>query len=126
MARTSISTSSHGSSRTAARQVEPRRRAGSSFKESTARRSRPSSRGWATPWGSSEMNLRKHELIGLRVEIVRSEDPGLLGVAGVVVDETRNTLLIDAAGRGKRAPTQGSRFRFDVPGGAHGDGDDVR
>ena len=72
------------------------------------------------------MNLRKHELIGLRVEIVRSEDPGLLGVAGVVVDETRNTLLIDAAGREKRIAKQGSRFRFDVPGGAEVEGDEIR
>src|SRR4030067_1478458 len=113
MARTSISTSSHGSSRTATRRAEPRRRSGSSFKESTARRSRPSARGWALPWGSSEMNLRKHELIGLRVEIVRSEDPGLLGVAGVVVDETRNTLLIDAAGREKRIAQEGTRLALD-------------
>ncbi len=39
-------------------------------------------------------NLIRHELIGLRVKIVKSSDPTLINVEGVVVDETKNTLVI--------------------------------
>ena len=40
-------------------------------------------------------NILKHELIGLSVEIVKSSNPNLVGIKGRVVDETRNTLLIE-------------------------------
>ena len=63
------------------------------------------------------MNLRKHELIGLEVAILRSTDPSLVGVRGLVVDETRNTLVVEAGGREKRVPKEGARFRFESQGG---------
>lgn len=72
------------------------------------------------------MNLRKHELIGLRVEIVRATDPGLVGLQGVVVDESRNMLVLEAGGAEKRIPKQRSRFRFDVQGGSEVEGDEIR
>ena len=72
------------------------------------------------------MNLRKQELIGLSVEIVRANDPGFLGVSGRVVDETRNLLVVEVQGREKMIPKQGTRFRFEVEGGAELEGDDIR
>ncbi len=72
------------------------------------------------------MNPRKHELIGLEVEIVRSTDAALTGLRGRIVDETRNTLLVEAGGREKRIPKHGNRFRFDVQGGTEIEGDDIR
>ena len=71
------------------------------------------------------MRLTKHELIGLQVAIVRASDPSLIGVQGLVVDETRNTVVVEAGGREKRVPKQGSRFRFQIQGGLEVDGDEI-
>lgn len=40
-------------------------------------------------------NLVRHELIGLRVRIAESTNPKNIGLAGKVIDETRNTLVIE-------------------------------
>ncbi len=75
--------------------------------------------------GRDAQNLRKHELIGLEVAILRAKDPSLVGVAGQVVDETRNTLVVAAGGREKRVPKEGTRFRFALQGGVELDGDEI-
>jgi len=72
------------------------------------------------------VNLRKHELIGLQVEILRATDPGQAHMAGRVVDETRNLLVIEASGVEKRIPKQGTRFRFQIQGGIEVEGDEIR
>ncbi len=72
------------------------------------------------------MNLRKHELIGLQVEVLRATDPSQVHVAGRVVDETRNLLVIETAGAEKRIPKEGARFRFQIQGGLEVDGDEIR
>lgn len=72
------------------------------------------------------MNLRKHELIGLQVEVVDALDPTQAHVRGRVVDETRNTLVVEVQGKEKRIPKQGSRFRFEVGSGIEVEGDDIR
>jgi ribonuclease P protein subunit POP4 len=36
----------------------------------------------------------QHELIGLNARVVESSHPGYVGIAGRVIDETRNTLVI--------------------------------
>lgn len=71
------------------------------------------------------MNLRKHELIGLGVEVVRATDPSLVGLKGRVVDETRNMLLVETGGGEKMVPKRGNRFRFDIQGGTEVEGDDI-
>ncbi|XRP97545.1 ribonuclease P protein component 1 [Methanocaldococcus sp. 16A] len=40
-------------------------------------------------------NILRHELIGLRVEIVDAKNKAMIGIKGRVVDETRNTLVIE-------------------------------
>ena len=72
------------------------------------------------------MNLRKHELIGLQVRVVRATDPGQRDLSGRVVDETRNMLVVEVGGVDKRIPKQGSRFRFDIQGGLEVEGDEIR
>jgi ribonuclease P protein subunit POP4 len=72
------------------------------------------------------MNLRKHELIGLDVEVLNATDPTQEHLRGRVVDETRNTLVLDIRGDEKRIPKQGSRFRFDIQGGFEVDGEEIR
>jgi ribonuclease P protein subunit POP4 len=56
----------------------------------------------------------KHELIGLDVRVVEATDPGHRGLQGRVVDETRNTLVIEVAGRELRIPKKGSVFLFQL------------
>jgi ribonuclease P protein subunit POP4 len=72
------------------------------------------------------MNLRKHELIGLEVQVLRATDPGQVQMSGRVVDETRNLLVIETGGVEKRIPKQGSRFRFAIQGGIEVEGDEIR
>ena len=43
-------------------------------------------------------NLLNHELIGLEAEVVDSPNKYLVGIKGIVLDETRNTLLIGQPG----------------------------
>lgn len=53
----------------------------------------------ATPRSESAttrfLRLARGELIGLPVSVVESTDPTLVGVKGVVVDETLNTFLVE-------------------------------
>ena len=72
------------------------------------------------------MNLRKHELIGLQVEVLDATDPSQEHLQGLVVDETRNMIVVEVGGKEKRVPKHGSRFRFDVQGGVEVDGDEIR
>jgi ribonuclease P protein subunit POP4 len=72
------------------------------------------------------VNLRKHELIGLDVEVVAATDPTQERLRGRIVDETRNTLVLEVRGDEKRIPKRGSRFRFEIQGGVEVDGDEIR
>jgi len=72
------------------------------------------------------VNLRKHELIGLEVEVLHATDPSQARVRGRVVDETRNTLVLEIQGDEKRIPKHGSRFRFEIQGGLEVDGEEIR
>jgi len=72
------------------------------------------------------VNLRKHELIGLEVEVLHATDPSQAHVRGRVVDETRNTLVLEIQGHEKRIPKHGSRFRFEIQGGLEVDGEEIR
>jgi ribonuclease P protein subunit POP4 len=66
--------------------------------------------------------LRKHELIGLSVVVRSATDPSLVGLQGRVVDETRNTLLVETAKGEKRVPKHGAEFVFGSEGiPVHGD-----
>ncbi len=71
------------------------------------------------------MNLRKHELIGRAVVVSESTDPSLVGLRGVVRDETRNTLVVETPKGDKRVPKHGAAFTFDAPGGQRVAGDDL-
>lgn len=58
--------------------------------------------------------LVKHELVGLEVQVVAADDPTLRGRRGRVVDETRNTLVLEASGRELTIPKAGSVFQFEL------------
>lgn len=64
-------------------------------------------------------NIMMHELIGLDVKVVRSPDRMMVGTRGKVVDETRNTLVLESAGREIVVSKAHNLFRFTLPcGGA--------
>lgn len=62
-------------------------------------------------------NLPKHELIGLKAEVVDSSDESLVGIQGEVLDETQSLLLIE----NKQVEKKNCVFRFKLP-----DGQDVK
>ena len=53
----------------------------------------------------------KQEFIGLEVEVVSSAHPEYR-VSGVVVDESKNTLSIEHAGKSRMIPKKGNGFQF--------------
>jgi ribonuclease P protein subunit POP4 len=62
-------------------------------------------------------NLLIHEFIGLNVEVVRCTDRKMNGLRGRVVDETKNTLVLESGGRERIIPKNACVFRFTLPGG---------
>lgn len=65
----------------------------------------------------TKRNVLQHELIGLEVEIVNSTDPSLIGVQGTIVDETRETFVIEQAGKQKVVSKAIAIFRMTLPSG---------
>ena len=65
----------------------------------------------------SPENIARHELIGLRVTIAESTDPGQSGLSGCIVDETRNTFLLETKQGIKRIPKMNTSLIFDLPDG---------
>lgn len=59
------------------------------------------------------MSMAQREFIGRRVTVAEHSDPSLRGLAGTVVDETRETLSIKAADGRKRVAKRGGSFDFD-------------
>ncbi|MEM2874929.1 MAG: ribonuclease P protein subunit [Candidatus Hadarchaeales archaeon] len=43
-------------------------------------------------------------IIGLQAEVLESADPDLVGLSGVIVDETRNMVLMEHNGKIKKVP----------------------
>jgi ribonuclease P protein subunit POP4 len=60
--------------------------------------------------------VRRHELVGLDVEVVSATDPGLVGLRGTVVAETTNTLGIEHEDRVSTVPKAVATFAFDLDG----------
>jgi ribonuclease P protein subunit POP4 len=63
-------------------------------------------------------NLLRHELIGLEVRVVKSNQPSHTGTEGTVINETRNTLTINHKGGDKVVAKETSTFQFRLPDGS--------
>lgn len=62
-------------------------------------------------------NLVKHELIGLMAKVAESKNPKSVGLSGKVIDETRNTLIIEKKdGKEAKLIKEGNVFIFDLGG----------
>ena len=68
-------------------------------------------------------NIHRHELIGLNVEIVKASDMHMIGMKGIIVDETKHMLIIDSLKEPSeethrvKIPKKDCTFRFDLPSG---------
>jgi len=62
-------------------------------------------------------NLVKHELIGLEVEVADSTNKFQVGIKGLVVDETKNLLIIETENGIKKVQKKESEFMFTIPDG---------
>ena len=62
-------------------------------------------------------NILRHELIGLPVEVVHAANPAQVGLAGRLVDETRNVLVIETPRGMRRIGKAHVTFRLRIPDG---------
>ncbi len=62
-------------------------------------------------------NIFRHELVGLFVKVVNSTHEGFTGIEGKVVDETKNTILIETDKTEKIVPKGVATFHFYLPDG---------
>jgi ribonuclease P protein subunit POP4 len=62
-------------------------------------------------------SLARHELIGLQVRVAESCDPGLIGLSAEVVDETRNTFLLETHSNVLRIAKKNTSLIFTLPDG---------
>jgi ribonuclease P protein subunit POP4 len=65
----------------------------------------------------SAKNLIRHELIGLPVEVASSSNQSQVGIEGLVVNETKNLLVIETKKELKKIQKKGTEFIFKIPGG---------
>ena len=62
-------------------------------------------------------NLLSHEWIGLQVSVKFSPDPSVTGLVGIIRDETRNTLILEARRRLVSVPKFNAQFIATLPTG---------
>lgn len=54
----------------------------------------------------------KHEYIGHEIEIVSAPQNALVGLRGIVVDETKNMLIVHVEGEDMKIPKKNLRFKI--------------
>ena len=57
-------------------------------------------------------NLIRHELVGLEVEVVNAKSVNQVGIKGNIVEETRNTLVVNTANGEKTVLKNNVTLRF--------------
>ena len=62
----------------------------------------------------SPTNIVKHELIGLFAVVVDANNKNLIGIEGEIVNETKNTLLIEMKHGEKKVLKKGTYFKIVV------------
>lgn len=63
-----------------------------------------------------EKTLAREELIGLHVKIKECKDPSWLGKSGIILDETKNTFLIEIDDQKKTIAKNIASFEFKYKG----------
>ncbi|UCH88987.1 MAG: ribonuclease P protein subunit [Thermoplasmata archaeon] len=60
-------------------------------------------------------NILQHELIGVQVTVTDCSIPEICNTEGIIVDESRNMLVIEQNQRDVKVPKQGTKFAFKLP-----------
>ncbi len=60
-------------------------------------------------------NVIRHELIGLEVRVARSSNPAQTGISGLIVDESRNMLVIHTICGVKKIQKKYAAFDLRLP-----------
>ena len=71
-------------------------------------------------------NVLRHELIGLKVTVVRTGNRFIRGASGVVIDESKNMLTVLKKGRKVLIPKGVATFRIKLDNGSIVDVDGTR
>ena len=64
----------------------------------------------------NEKTMSREELIGLHVKIKKCNDPSWNGKNGIIIDETKNTFLIEIKDKQKRITKNIATFEFEING----------
>ncbi|VVB76353.1 Ribonuclease P protein component 1 [uncultured archaeon] len=59
-------------------------------------------------------NILGHEVIGLKVKVVKSTDEKRVGAKGIIVDETKNTFVVKCGKEKVTLPKNECEFEFDL------------
>jgi ribonuclease P protein subunit POP4 len=62
-------------------------------------------------------NIVKHELIGLTAEVAESANKFSKGLKGMVVDETKGTVVLETCDGEKKVQKKGTTFIFKISNG---------
>ena len=65
---------------------------------------------------SNEKTFAREELIGLDVTIKECKDPSWIGKSGKIIDETKNTFLIEIKDKKKTIAKKTAIFEFEYGG----------
>ncbi len=65
----------------------------------------------------TKKNLKKHEFMGLEVEVLKSKNETQKGIKGKVVYETQKIIEIESKNGEKNIQKSGSVFKFTLPNG---------
>jgi len=57
-------------------------------------------------------NFLKQEFIGLSVKIIECTDKSLEGIEGIIIDETKNMLVIETGGKIKKVAKDIAKFEI--------------
>jgi ribonuclease P protein subunit POP4 len=63
-----------------------------------------------------ENMIVKDELIGRHVRIKECTDPTFVNISGMIIDETKNTFLIETQDKQKRVAKNTATFEFEYKG----------
>jgi ribonuclease P protein subunit POP4 len=74
----------------------------------------------------STNGLQDSSLIGRRIEVVSSKNKSHIGVEGEIIDETKNSLVIECKGRRKRLLKSGIMFMLNNNGKVVVDGKSIK
>ena len=62
-------------------------------------------------------NIVRHELTGMDVRVLKAQNQYLEGISGIVLEETRNMVIIRTGSGVKQVAKKGAVFRFTLPSG---------